>query len=89
MDSTELRQQLRAVMTTAFGLAPGGLPENACMDSVAQWDSLGHLTLVGAIEERFGVTFSHGEMIELLDEQHLLDALADRPVNFSVVSNHA
>ncbi len=65
-------------MADAFGLTPEALPERASMDSVAQWDSLGHLTLIGVVEEQFGVTFDHGEMVEMLDEQLLVDALVDK-----------
>ena len=62
----------------AFDLTPEMLPRDASMDTVAQWDSLGHLTLIGALEKRFGVAFAHQQMVELLDEQALLDALAAR-----------
>ncbi len=76
-------------MADAFDIAPDALPENACMDTVAQWDSLGHLTMIAAVEVRFGIAFTHREMVELLDEQILVDAIAAKAEAEATAVGHA
>lgn len=60
-----IRQRLRPVFMDAFGL-----PVDADVDNMQQhlsegWDSLGHMTLVVAIEDEFHVEFEPETLIEL------------------------
>lgn len=60
-----IRQRLRPVFMDAFGL-----PVDADVDDMQQhlsegWDSLGHMTLVVAIEDEFQVELEPDALIEL------------------------
>jgi acyl carrier protein len=78
MAPDELRARLRTVMADAFETTPEALPAHANTDNVEKWDSLGHLILIESLEAAFGVTFDHGETLNMLSEDDALTHLAAR-----------
>jgi acyl carrier protein len=44
-------------------------------ESVEDWDSLAHINLVTAIEERFGIKFALGELQELKNVGDIVDLI--------------
>jgi acyl carrier protein len=58
-------QRLREVMAEVFGLDPGQIGDGFARGGVASWDSLGHLRLITALEEAFGLRFTMKEVGEL------------------------
>ena len=62
----DLDARVRTVIAAVFGVAPGRLNDDSSPDSVAKWDSQGHLNLMLALEQEFGVQFSEEQMYEML-----------------------
>ena len=60
--STENEARLRSVMTETLGVTTADLTEDASPQTIPSWTSLNHLSLMAAVEETFGVTFSMEEM---------------------------
>lgn len=60
-----LDDRLRAVCASVFNVEPSRLADDASPESIAEWDSLNHLTLVLAVEAEFGVTFEADEISAL------------------------
>ena len=50
------------VMADVFGVPRDELGASTVRDDIPEWDSLGHLNLMLALEEAFNVTFSVDEM---------------------------
>jgi len=46
----------RALVAEALGLEAGSVPQDARLGEPAAWDSIGHMRIVFAIEERLGAT---------------------------------
>lgn len=61
-----VRERMIALMAVVFGLEPEQIPANAAPGNPKQWDSLGHVHLITAAEEEFGVRFSDDEVTDLL-----------------------
>lgn len=57
--------RLRAVMAGVLDLDPLQIDGSFSRDSVPAWDSLGHLRLITAVEEAFGIRFTMKEVGEL------------------------
>lgn len=53
------------VIADVFGVPRAELSETTVRDEVPEWDSVGHLNLMLALEERFGTSFSVDEMAGL------------------------
>jgi acyl carrier protein len=70
-------------MTIAIHDVPAG-PDAIALDSSTKttrnWDSLRHVELVVAIEERYGVSFSASEVFALTSVQGFCDMLARKGV---------
>jgi acyl carrier protein len=70
-----LNDRLRAVFVDALELPEGVDVENLKYRDIEQWDSLGHMTLVAAIEEEFGVELETEQVIDLSSFKVGLDML--------------
>jgi acyl carrier protein len=60
MNSVE--QGVREVMAAVFDVSPNSIDVTASPDTLEKWDSLQHLNLILALEERFGIQFSLDEI---------------------------
>ena len=58
-------QKLLSAFRSALALPWNYDAKLATPDSILQWDSIGHLQLVGEIELAFGVDFRPGEVLSL------------------------
>lgn len=53
---------VRQVAADVFGVSADGISETDSSDTIPEWDSMKHLMLVMALEERFDVAFSPEEI---------------------------
>ncbi len=53
---------LRRTIADALGVASDRISTESSADNVDEWDSLGHLQVVLAVEKRFGVRFRTDEL---------------------------
>ena len=61
--SADVADRLIAVAAEVFAMEPQALDLASGNRTVAAWDSLGHVTLVEAVEEAFEVAFSAEEIV--------------------------
>jgi acyl carrier protein len=59
--------RLRQTMAAVLGVPAEALHDDASPETVADWDSMGHLNLVMALESEFGVSLSVEEVLEMRD----------------------
>jgi acyl carrier protein len=67
-------ERLRQVFATALGLGEkerGDLSEGDSIHTVPNWDSLGHLRLILAIETEYGVAIPDEAVVGLVDVQRI------------------
>lgn len=62
MDTDEILEQARDVIASTFGLPASNVPDSVSSDTIPIWDSLHHLTLIVALEDRFSVTYTSSEI---------------------------
>jgi len=67
--------RLRTVYVDTLGLGPDVDVENLKYRDIEQWDSLGHMTLVAAIEDEFGVQLDTEQVIDMSSFKVALDML--------------
>lgn len=58
-------EQVRGIASDVFGVPADKLSVESSPESIESWDSMQHLNLVLAIEERFGVQFEPEEIEEM------------------------
>lgn len=47
-------------------------------DDIEDWDSLEHINLVVAVENKFGVKFNMGEVVEMKNVGEMVDVILER-----------
>ncbi|MGC4808095.1 acyl carrier protein [Micromonospora sp. DT233] len=70
-----LSDRLRTVFVEALELPEGTDVENLNYRDIDQWDSLGHMTLVAAIEDEFEVQLDTEQVIDMSSFKVALDTL--------------
>jgi acyl carrier protein len=76
-------EELRQVLADVLDLDSSAIIETASIDTIKQWDSLKHLNLVLALEERFGVTFTDEQTIQILSYPLIKITLEEQGVRFN------
>jgi acyl carrier protein len=72
--------RLAAVFEKAFGFDPKGFSLMLAPEEVPNWDSIGHMNLVAALEQEFGLQFEVDEIMEMSSPKKILDILQKRGV---------
>lgn len=70
-----MRDDIIAVFAQVFGRAPEQFGEDTTPANVEGWDSVRHVELVVALEERFGCMFDPEEVPELTSLTRIEDIL--------------
>ena len=70
-----LTDRLRATFVEALGLGEDVDVENLKYRDIDEWDSLGHMALVAAIEDEFDVQFDTDQVIDMSSFKVAVDML--------------
>lgn len=62
-----MNQRLQRIFQQQFNLSPERWSDTLSPQHLPQWDSLGHLCLVEAIEAEFQLSLADGELTEMED----------------------
>jgi acyl carrier protein len=68
-----MRPELTEIFTDVLEVPV--VSEQDSAETIASWDSVRHLTLITALEERFNVTFDADQMMQLTSVSAIVDAL--------------
>jgi len=75
--------KLKQVLADVFGIGVGVINEATSVDTVEEWDSLKHLNLILALEEKFNITFSEEQTVEILNYPLIKVVLTEHGVDFN------
>jgi acyl carrier protein len=74
--------ELKQVLADVFHIEPASVDDDTSVDTVEKWDSLNHLNLVLALEERFDVTLTEEQSVEIMSYGLIRAVLAEHDVRF-------
>ena len=60
--TADIEARVRQVLAEILGIDAAAIGDATSMDTVEQWDSANHISLVLALEEEFGVNFDVAEI---------------------------
>ncbi|GAC1424831.1 MAG: acyl carrier protein [Candidatus Velthaea sp.] len=66
------------VVARVFGQNAADLEDTTSPDTLPEWDSLGHISLIIELENAYGVSFSPEEAMGLTSVAAIKSALAER-----------
>ena len=76
--SDDLTARVRAVIAETFERDAASLPAEPDVESIEQWDSLGHMQLIEALEAAFEIEVAHGDSVNLLSQSAIVEHLQGR-----------
>ncbi len=62
-----MEEKIKQIMSDVFSIETTIIDKNTSQDSVDNWDSIGHLNLITALEESFEIYFEEEEIIQMLN----------------------
>ena len=75
--------KLKQVIANSFSIPVDSINDDTAVDTVEEWDSLKHLSLVITLEQEFGVSFTVDQTIEILNYPLIKIVLAEHGIEFS------
>jgi len=60
-----MREKIIDVLSKELSLTLGEMTVDLHYNSVPEWDSVAHMTLIAALEEKFGVMFENEDIVEM------------------------
>jgi acyl carrier protein len=82
MPEQELFQRIKAIVAREWHVAPADVPDDAELNKTPKWDSLGHITLLLALHQEFGIDLTADTVQELVSLPRIvrhLEAMAACP----------
>jgi acyl carrier protein len=73
-----MEEKIGLAFQDAFGVPPAEFHLDVTPDDVTAWDSLGHMRLVTALQERFGVEFEIDEVMEMDSVRKIVEVLQNK-----------
>lgn len=67
--------ELQELLAETFSADPGELGDDASPEAISGWDSLTHLNMTVALEERFGIEFSMDNIMDMKDVRAIREIL--------------
>lgn len=71
-------EDLRGIAADIFQVAPKRITRQSSTDTIESWDSLQHLNLILALEQRFGLEFKPEEMERMISIDAILSILEEK-----------
>ncbi|HEL2978990.1 TPA: acyl carrier protein [Stenotrophomonas maltophilia] len=65
MNDTVTDDQVVAVFARVLGIAADSVSDDLRYNTIPQWDSIAHMSVVAALEEAFGVMIDMDEVIDM------------------------
>lgn len=70
-----MKEKVIALIEEILKVPAGTVTEETMIEDVEQWDSLAHVMIIGALEERLGISIPLEEAIELTGMKELLEKI--------------
>ncbi len=81
MQREEVKSILNEIFIKVFGKKEAlKITDQSAAKDVNGWDSLGHMTLLSAIEDKFGITMSFAEIMSFNKVGDIVDYLINKTV---------
>lgn len=75
-----LLDMVLSIVSQVMNIPVEQLDEESSPDTVENWDSLRHMNLILALEEKFGISFFDEEIIVMLNVQIIVETLKEKNI---------
>lgn len=68
-------EKIREIISTTLNVAPEIITESLSIGDIEQWDSMGNMAIIAAIEAQMGIEFPIDDLFELNSVKALIDEI--------------
>lgn len=68
-----MKEKVIALLEEILNVPAGTVTEDTRSEDLEEWDSLAHVTIIGELEERLGISIPLEEAIELTSVREILE----------------
>lgn len=68
-----MKEKVIALIEEILNVPAGTITEDTRSEEIEEWDSLAHVTIIGELEERFGISIPLDEAIEISCVREILE----------------
>ena len=72
---------VEAIIAKVFNLDPADVTGGASQDTIPEWDSMGHLSLVTSLEDHFKVSIAISDAMKMTSVANIKNVLKDYGVS--------
>jgi len=73
-----LYSDLIEILSDLFDINPDEVDLNTSPDTIEAWDSIGHIRLISSIEEKYQISITPEDQIEMLNVDLVISFLTDK-----------
>jgi acyl carrier protein len=70
-----MKQQIKEIIALILEINPSQINDDSTSQEIPNWDSLNHMNIIFAIEEKFEVTFEDDELMNLTSISRIEQAI--------------
>ena len=74
----ETKYKIVEIIAGVCEVSPAEVTGESTIGDFPAWDSIGHLTILSTVEEKFGINFEPEEMMELEDVNDIVKAVEEK-----------
>ncbi len=67
-----MKASIRQIMSSVFKVEETEIDDKSSPETIGNWDSLRHMNLIAALEERYGIEFNEDDIPEMLNIQKIV-----------------
>ena len=75
-------KKLIEIFVSTLGIKESLIIDSLEYNTIAQWDSVAHMTLIAGLEKEFGIMFNTGDIINMSSVAKVKQILAKHGVDF-------
>lgn len=68
-------ERIREIIAETINVSPETITESLAIGDIEQWDSMGNMAIIAAIEEQMGIEFPIEDLFELNSVQSIIEEI--------------
>ena len=73
---SELKKKYDKIFTESFSIGESDLTSNPAYNKISNWDSIGHMGLISALEDAFGISMEADDIVNFSSYQKGVEIMA-------------
>jgi len=78
MDKDDLKYEVKKIMSELWEVPVENIPEDAAFNDYIYWDSIGHVSLMVALQEQFDIEIDYEVLIKFVSIAEIINGISSK-----------